>query len=182
VVQAATAAELEVYWINGWLYSIELIPLLAVSVYIVVTDGRATVLLPLVVDNPAAGDHEYASALPVAAMVVVLPHAIVTSALALTTGYVYTATVLVAVIAPATVDAVTVYVVVTVGEAITTVPVVVLRPVAGDHEYAVPPPAVAVSVADEPTQIEGAEVAIATGPPTATVTVELFWQPLEPPA
>ena len=64
-----------------------------------------------------------------------------------------------------------------VGSAVTPDPVVAVRPVAGVHEYVVPP--VAVSVVDEPLQIATFEPALMVGSAfTVTVTDDLLLQPV----
>jgi hypothetical protein len=73
---------------------------------------------------------------------------------------------------------VTVYIVVAEGVAVTTAPVVVLRPVAGIHEYVVAPDA--VSVEDEPLHIVPAEALALTGGATVTVTDEVLLHEDEP--
>jgi len=61
--------------------------------------------------------------------------------------------------------------------AVTLAPVVAVRPVAGDHEYIVPP--VAVSEVDEPLQIATDEPAPIVGNAfTVTVTDDVLLQPV----
>src|SRR5262245_48352313 len=96
---------------------------------------------------------------------------------ALTTGKGFTVTVEVALfVQPLALVTVTVYVVVDVGLAVGLLIPALLNPVAGVHEYVVPP--VALSWAVAPTQIV-AELALTTGNGfTVTVEVVVFTQPL----
>lgn len=65
---------------------------LPVTVYVVVVEGEAVTLLPVVAERPAPGDHVYVLP-PVAVKVVVLPAQMPTFALALTDGVELTLTV-----------------------------------------------------------------------------------------
>jgi hypothetical protein len=71
-----------------------------VTTYVVVADGVATTLAPVVADKPPAGDQVYEDAVPDAVKVVLLPVAIVTSDPAFTVGSGLTVTVVVAVDVP----------------------------------------------------------------------------------
>jgi hypothetical protein len=106
-----------------------------VTVYVVVTVGFAVTVAPVVELRLVAGAHEYVLA-PLAVSVVLLPEQMEGAfGLMVIVGKGFTVTVTVAVpVHPDDVVPVTVYVVVTVGFAVTVAPVVELRLVAGDHE------------------------------------------------
>jgi PII-like signaling protein len=145
-----------------------------VTVYVVLVVGAAVTLGPDVADRPVAGDHANVAA-PVAVSTVDEPVQIATSIPAMTRGNGFTMTVTIAgVLHPPLVIAVTVYVVVTVGVAVTLAPDVEERSAAGDHVYETAP--VAVSVADEPEHIATSVPALivsAKGGMTVTVCVLL---------
>ena len=104
-----------------------------VTVYVEVETGVAVTLAPFVALSPVAGDHEYVFA-PLAVSTVFCPLQIVMSGETVTTGIGFTVTVTCAVAVHPFASAVTVYVVVEVGVAVTLAPVVALNPVAGLHK------------------------------------------------
>lgn len=106
-------------------------PVVPVTVYVVVEDGFAVTVLPVVAESPVAGDQLYEVA-PVAVSVAEAPLQIVAEFTA-TTGFAPTVTVAVAVPEQPFVVLVIVYVVVEDGFAVTVDPVVAESPVAGDH-------------------------------------------------
>lgn len=114
--------------------------------------GLAVMLAPVVALSPVAGDHEYVWAPPATRGSAAPEHAVCADGDTVTLIEGLTVTVTLAVfVQPEALIPVTVYAVVVVGFAITTAPVAALSPVAGDHEYDVPPPA--VSCTAPPLQI-----------------------------
>jgi hypothetical protein len=104
-----------------------------VTVYVIVEDGLAVTLAPVVELRFVAGDHVYVLA-PLAVSVALCPMQMVGFGVTVTTGIGFTVTVTCAVAVHPRTSPVTVYVVVVVGFAVTVAPVVELKPVAGDHE------------------------------------------------
>lgn len=97
-----------------------------------VTAGFAVTLVPVVDDNPVAGDHVYVEA-PVAVNVVLDPiHIAAGGTVIIPLAFTVTIAVVVET-QPAALVPVIVYVVVAAGVALTLVPVVALKPVDGDH-------------------------------------------------
>ena len=127
-----------------------------VTVYVVVTVGDAVGLAQVVQLNPVDGAQLYVDA-PLAVSEVLLPEQMEGAfGLTVMVGKGFTVTVTVAVpVQPDDVVPVTVYVVVTVGFAVTVAPVVELRFVAGDQTYVLAP--LAVNDVLFPIQMLGAD-------------------------
>jgi hypothetical protein len=121
-----------------------------VTVYVIVEDGLAITLAPVVEFRVVAGLHEYMFA-PPAASTVDCPSQIVTDGETVTTGSGLTVTVTCAVAVHPFRSPVMVYVVVEDGLAVTLAPIVALNAVDGLHAYEFAPPV--LSVTDCPLQI-----------------------------
>jgi hypothetical protein len=105
-----------------------------VMVYVVVVVGPAVKLVPVVPDNPVAGDQAYVDAPPAVSVVDEPLHIATAGGVQVIVGNGLTVTVVVVEpVHPAAVVPVMVYVVVLVGFAVTLDPDVPERPVAGDH-------------------------------------------------
>jgi hypothetical protein len=144
-----------------WAVSVQPFAPVTVTVYVVVAVGDAVGLAPVVALKPVAGFHAY-DVPPLAVKGVLFPVQIVTLFPALAFGKALTVIVTDAVaVHPPELVTVTVYVVVTVGDAVGDAPVVALKPVAGLHAYDVPP--LAFSTVLPPAQKEVFEPAFAVG-------------------
>jgi hypothetical protein len=110
------------------------VPLLPVTVYVVVVAGLAVTVAPTVALKPVAGAQLYVAA-PLAVKLVPPPpeHMFAEVGVTLTVGAVFTVIVTVCVPLQGPFIPVTVYVVVTVGVAVTDDPLVALKPAAGAH-------------------------------------------------
>jgi hypothetical protein len=115
-------------------WSVQPLASVPVTVYVVVAVGLAVTVTPVVADSPVAGDHTYVVA-PVAVIVFDEPIHIepVGLTVVVTVGRLLTVMVRVASSLQPLVVPVAVYVVVVVGLAVITAPVVADRPVAGAH-------------------------------------------------
>lgn len=139
----------------------ELQPLFPVTVYVVVVDGLATTVAPVVALNPAAGDHVYELAPEAVMVVVVTPEQIVVAvAVVVITGVdpaavTFTTAVAVAVQVVTGSVPVTVYVVAptAVGDATTVEPVGVFSEAVGAHAYVSANADDAVNVVEAPEQM-----------------------------
>ncbi len=141
-------------------------------------EGVAVTEAPVVWLSEPPGDHTYVTA-PPAFNTAEPPWQILGVVVLAVVWLVLTLTVTIAVPMQPLVVPVTVYVVVLAGDARTTVPLVALSPVDGDHVYVVPPDAVKVSVA--PAQIVALLACMPIVGPGLTVTVtgdDTLLQPL----
>jgi len=149
------------------------VPFATVTVYVVVDAGLATGLAIAALLNPVLGLHEYVVP-PLAPNVVELPEQKLTSAPAFATGVGVTVTTTASVEEQVPFDAVTVYVIVVLGEATGFAMFVALNPVAGNHVYVVPPEADKFVLV--PEQIAASAPAFAVGEGftvTTTTSVEV---------
>ena len=153
-----------------------------VIVYVVVDDGFAVTVEPVVALNPVAGLHVYVDAPLALRVAVCCPTQIGGGVGTITTGRGFTVTVTcVDAVHPFISVPVIVYVVVEVGFAVTDEPVVALNPVAGLHVYVDAPLAFSVVVCC-PIQIAGGVGTITIGRGfTVTVTCADAVHPFEVP-
>lgn len=141
----------------------------------VVDDGVAVTVAPVVALRPVAGNHEYVEP-PLAVMVVALPlHNVVVPPVTVTVGKALTVMVCVALVTHPLEVPVTVYVLVVVVAEVTVAPVVAFNPVAGLQVYVVEPDA--VIVVDEPLQMADEPTATDVNG-TVMVRVVVLTQPL----
>ena len=152
-----------------------------VTVYVVDMAGDAVTFAPEEALNPDVGSQLYVVPPLAASGVDPEGQMFMDVGVTATVGEAFTVTVIVCVDVQLPLEPVIVYVVVTVGDAVTTAPVAALSPVAGAHEYVDAP--LAVNVVDPPLQIvdegDDASVTVGVAAVETTITVEVELHPNE---